>query len=476
MHTAFLPCDSCLSGDLPMKKTGTFKSGIHPLARIHHGKPLSEECAIEVLPAPKIVRIPLSQHIGAPARPTVAEGDYVRIGQIVGEASGFVSAACHASVSGRVIGIENIPGIMGKMIPAVVIENDFQDTRDETGPVDYTLLEKEQIIDMIRYAGIVGMGGATFPTHVKLSIPADKKVDTFIINAVECEPFLTADHRLMLEYPEEIVKGTEIILKALGVDKAYMGIEDNKQNAIVTMTKAASGHALDVVELKTKYPQGSEKHLIYAVTGREVPSGGLPADAGCVVSNVATVKAVYDAFCLGHPLTERVVTVTGSVEKPSNFLVRIGTPLSVLIEAAGGFKGDPMKIISGGPMMGLPVPSMDCVVVKGTSGLLVLGKEYMKRKERLTACIQCGKCAQGCPMFLMPMRIAACAEKEQFETAEKYNALDCINCGSCSYVCPAKRHVSQYVKLAKDEVMRIRAERKKAEAAKAEASEDKKKD
>ena len=443
-----------------MSRGLTFKSGIHPLAKIHHGKPLSENCSVEEMPASEIVRIPLSMHIGAPATALVSEGDTVKVGQKIGESNGFVSVPCHSSVSGTVLKIENIPGIMGKMIPAVIIKNDFLDTKEEIS-FDYENMQPDDIKNAIKDAGIVGMGGATFPLHVKLSPPADKKIDCLILNGAECEPFLTADHRLMLEYANEIVIGTKILLRAIGINKAYIGIEDNKQNAIATMKKAAENSPLEVCELKTKYPQGSEKQLIDSITGRQVPSGALPADVGVIVANVASVKAVHDLFIKGEPLTKRIVTVTGSVGTPKNLMVRIGTKFEDVIEYAGGIKGEAMKIISGGPMMGLPVPSLDCSVVKGTSGILVLGKEYMPKKERKTACIQCGRCAQGCPIHLLPMRIAACAEKEMFDEAEKFNAVDCLNCGSCSYVCPAKRDVSQYIKLAKDQILRKRAEERR---------------
>ena len=435
----------------------TFKGGIHPLREIHHGKSFTEQCQTVEMPAPKIVRIPLSQHIGAPATPLVQPGDTVKMGQKIGEAAGFVSVPCHASVSGKVLAIENVPSIMGKMIPAVVIENDFLDTKEEYAPVDLKTADAKELISVIADAGIVGMGGATFPLHVKLSPPPDKNINMLIINGAECEPFLTSDHRLMLEQPKQVIAGTKVLLAALGVSKAFIGIEDNKQNAIATLQNAIDTHAVRVVELKTKYPQGSEKQIIEAISGRVVPSGALPAEAGVVVANVASAKAVADRVFAGEPLIRRIVTVTGSVGKPQNLLVRIGTSFAEVLEAAGGMKEDIRKIVSGGPMMGLPVPSLDCVVTKGTSGLLVLGEEFFPQKEVLTACIRCGKCAAACPMHLMPMDLAACGEKELFERAESLNVTDCINCGSCSYVCPAKRNVSQFIKLAKDQVLAKRA-------------------
>ncbi|MGI6152541.1 MAG: electron transport complex subunit RsxC [Christensenellaceae bacterium] len=442
-----------------MRGSRTFKGGSYPLHKIHEGKPLTENAAIEPLAPKERVRIPMSQHIGAPAKPIVEEGEPVLMGQVIAEAQGFVGAKIHASVSGRIRRIKSIVGINGKPVQAIVIDNDFKDEAAYMPACDVMSMPKEDVLERIKQAGIVGMGGATFPTHIKLNPPEDKNVDILLINAAECEPFLTADHRLMLEHPECIVRGIRAEMHALGVEKAIVGIETNKPDAISMIEKACAGKGIEVQPLKTKYPQGSEKQLILSITGRMVPSGGLPADVGVVVSNIATVKAVGDAFYNGAPLIERVMTVTGAVKTPKNLLVRIGTPLHEVVDYVGGFSSEPLKIISGGPMMGLPVPTLDCVVTKGTSGLLVLDKQYTK-VEKESNCIQCGKCADACPVYLMPMVLQASALKEDFERAEEYSALDCINCGNCSYVCPAKRPISQRIQFAKEQLLLNRLKEK----------------
>ncbi len=443
-----------------MREALTFKGGIHPLKSIHYGKSLSEKSAIQELPAGAVVKIPLSQHIGAPGVPLVQAGDIVLMGQKIADAGGFVSVPAHASVSGKVVGIEKIPSVTGKSADAVVIENDGEYKKAYADPVDYEALSPKELIALIQEAGIVGMGGATFPLHVKLSPPPEKKINLLIINAAECEPFLTADYRLMLEYPERIIYGIRALMRALGVQKAIIGIEDNKPDAIEIMKKAVDTHAIRVATLESKYPQGSEKQIIDAITGRVVPSGGLPMDVGVVVSNVGSVKAVADRLKDGEPLIRRVVTVTGSVGTPSNFLAPIGMSVEEVIEAAGGFAGEPMKIMMGGPMMGNAVPDLSCVVAKGTSGIVVLDKSYLGKKERETECIYCGKCAEACPINLMPMQIMAYSKAGDFDKCAELNALDCMSCGSCTYVCPAKKHVAQYIKLAKDEIAAKKAAKK----------------
>ncbi|WP_066644972.1 electron transport complex subunit RsxC [Christensenella timonensis] len=430
----------------------TFVGGVHPLKSLHEGKKLTENRAIEEMPAGEIVKIPLSQHIGAPAKAVVAVGERVLMGQKIGQAQGFVSANVHASVSGTVKEITEIPGINGKPVPAVVIENDFADEQAFTPVENIDELSKEQIIETIKEAGNVGMGGATFPTHVKLCPPPDKKVNLLLINGAECEPFLTADHRLMTECPKRIIYGVKILMRALDVKKAIIGIEDNKPEAIGKMSAAIDTHAIRVAVVPTKYPQGSEKQLINSITGRVVPAGGLPMDAGVVVVNIASTKAIADAFYTGEPLLRRVVTVSGAVNTPKNLLVRLGVSAQEVLDYAGGCSSEPLKIVSGGPMMGLPVPTMDCVITKGFSGLLVLDKAYTK-KEKESNCIKCGKCAEVCPMRLMPMMISASAMFEDFEKAEKYSALDCMSCGCCSFICPAKKPIAQNIKFAKDMIM-----------------------
>lgn len=438
-----------------MKESHSFRGGVYPLHKIHEGKPLTSGSAISAMPAPAVVKIPLSQHIGAPAKPVVEPGERVKLGQMIGEEQGMVSSPVHASVSGTVREIVPIPALNGRPVQAVVIENDGMDEREFLPMHDVKQMSPEQIIEVIKRAGIVGMGGATFPTHVKLSPPKDKNVNLLLVNGAECEPFLTADDRQMREHAPEIIEGLKIMMQALGVKKAIIGIEENKPEAIQSMSKAVDSHAIRIVSLKTKYPQGGEKQLINAITGRVVPSGGLPADAGVVVHNISTIKAVSDAFTLQKPIYERIVTVTGAVKKPQNLLVRIGTSMQDVLDYAGGFDGEPLKVISGGPMMGWPVPTMDCVVIKSTSGLLVLDARYTKLRKELN-CIQCGKCSYVCPMNLMPMTLIAAATMENFERAEEYAALDCINCGACSYICPAKKPIAQSIQFAKEQIMKNR--------------------
>ncbi len=435
-----------------MAKKMTFRGGIHPLRSIHEGKPLTGGKPIAQMPPPKLLSIPMSQHVGAPAKPVVKAGDRVLMGQVIGEAQGFVSVPVHSSVSGVVKKITNIPNINGKPVQAVIIENDFLDEPEFMPAVNYDTMSPAEIIERIKQAGNVGMGGAAFPTHVKLSPPPDKKVDLLIVNGAECEPFLTADQRVMTEQPEKVIYGIRVVMRALNVRRAFIGIEDNKPEAIARMSGAVDAHGIRVVTMETKYPQGSEKQLIDAITGRQVPSGGLPMDTGVVVVNISSAAAIAEAFLFGEPLIRRVVTVTGAVKEPQNFMVRIGTPMQDVIDAAGGFSSEPLKIISGGPMMGLPVPTTECVIVKGSSGILVLDKKYTKKEKELN-CIRCGKCVDACPIHLMPAAISQAATAESFDKAEGLFAMDCISCGSCSYVCPAKKPIAQNIKFAKEMIM-----------------------
>lgn len=452
----------------------TFAGGIHPLQHLYEGKKLTEKCAIEEMPAGHIVKIPLSQHVGAPAVPIVKTGERVLMGQKIAEAQGFVSVPVHASVSGVVMAIEEIPGLNGHPVQAIVIENDGKDEQACEAPRDIDALSKEEIIACIKDAGNVGMGGAAFPTHVKLSPPAGKNINLLLINGAECEPFLTADYRLMVECPKRVLTGVKILMRALDVKKAIIGIEDNKPEAIEKMSAAVDSHAIRVVPVETKYPQGSEKQLINAITGRVVPAGGLPMDAGVVVVNIASSKAIADAFCAGEPLIRRVVTVTGAVKEPKNLLVRVGVSAQEVLDYVGGFSTEPLKIVSGGPMMGLPLPTTECVITKGFSGLLVLDREYTQ-KQKETNCIKCGKCAEVCPMRLMPMMISASALYEDFERAEANHAMDCMSCGCCSYICPAKKPIAQNIKFAKDmiSVRRMKEKAKEEERKKQETPEEK---
>ncbi len=433
-------------------KLKTFFGGVHP----PDGKALSKDCAIENFPAPEKVYIPLAQHIGAPCKPLVAKGDEVKMGQMIGEAGGFVSAPVHSSVSGKVVAIEKRPNIFGLKSDTIVIENDGQDTWFEgmNQPQDVSGLSADEIKKRIVNGGIVGLGGATFPTHVKVSPPAEKSIDTLILNGVECEPYLTADDRLMLEEPERIVKGAQLLMKAVGAKRGIIGIEANKPEAFKTMSEAVLGvDGWSVEMLRVKYPQGAEKQLIKALLDREVPSAGLPMDAGALVNNVGTAAAVYDAVALNKPLIERVTTVTGEgVERPANWLVRVGTPIRLLLEEAA-VRPEAKKVILGGPMMGLAEFDLDLPVIKGTSGILVLTEADDGDYEN---CIRCGRCVEGCPAHLIPSELSIIVEAGEFDMAKERNILDCIECGVCTYVCPAKRPIIHLIKLGKAELAKRR--------------------
>ncbi|MDS1005286.1 electron transport complex subunit RsxC [Clostridium sporogenes] len=435
----------------------TFKKGVHP----PHGKYLTEKKPIEeYLPKGDLV-FPMSQHIGAPCNPVVKKGDRVLVGQVIGEATGFVSAPIHSSVSGTVKNIAPVLTAAGTKAMAVIVENDGQYEEIEMPkPKDYNEMTKEEIIKLIQQAGIVGMGGACFPTHVKLSPPPDKKIDSIIVNAAECEPYLTCDHRLMLEESDKIVEGLKIILKIFPEAKGYIGIENNKPDAIEAMKKASEGIAnIEVKALKTKYPQGAEKQLIYAIRGREVQSGKLPADAGCVVQNTATVREIYNAVVLGRPLMERIITVTGeAVKEPKNIRMKLGTNLRELVEFCGGYKEDPVKVISGGPMMGMTIPTLDIPTVKGSSGLLSLTAAQAVLPQA-SSCIRCGRCVEACPMNLIPSTLDSFSNRGELGAFEELHGIDCIECGCCTFVCPAKRHLIQSIRTAKRTV--IASKRKK---------------
>ena len=438
----------------------SFRGGVHP----PHRKKSTEHLALKSAKEPAMVYIPLQQHIGAPCSPIVNVGDYVKVGQVIGEPQGFVSSPVHASVSGTVKGIKQMATPSGNPGLCVVIENDYKNEVHESvvPKKDVAELSAEEIVGIIKDAGIVGMGGATFPTQVKLSPPKEKKIDTVILNGAECEPYLTADHRLMLEHPEDVVYGLKALMKALNVQKGYIGIEDNKMDAIETMKKAAQGEAgIEVVGLKTKYPQGAEKQLIYACTNREVPSGGLPMDAGVVVNNVGTAAQVAIAIKTGMPLIQRITTVTGSaIANPQNLVIKIGTLFSDIIEECGGFKEEPGKIIGGGPMMGITQYTTEVPVTKGSSGILCLNKKDAA-EPKPENCMRCGKCVTICPASLQPLYISAYSLNGMVDKAEEYRALDCIECGSCSFVCPSKRPLLQSIRVAKREVMAKRRKESK---------------
>ena len=431
----------------------TFRiGGIHPPEN-----KLSAGKKITALATPKQVIIPLSQHIGAPAQAVVKKGDLVKVGTLLAKAGGFVSANIHSSVSGKVNKIDNALDASGYKRPAIYIDvegDEWEETidRSETLVKECTLSSKE-IVDKIAASGIVGLGGATFPTQVKLMPPPGNKAEIVIINAVECEPYLTADHRLMLEKADEILVGVSILMKAAKVTKGYIGIENNKPDAIQLMTKVASSYAgIEVVPLKVQYPQGGEKQLIDAVISRQVAAGALPISTGAVVQNVGTAFAVYQAVQKNKPLFERVITVTGkSLAKPSNFLARIGTPMKQLIEACGGLPEDTGKIIGGGPMMGKALVNTDVPTAKGSSGILIMNEKEAKRGE-VQPCIRCAKCVGACPMGLEPYLLATVSAHGDFERVEKEDIMSCIECGSCQFTCPSNRPMLDYIRLGKGKV------------------------
>jgi electron transport complex protein RnfC len=429
----------------------SFRGGVHPP---HFKEPTSRH-KIEKALEPKVVTIPLSQHIGAPCEPLVKVRDTVKVGQKIGEATSFVSAPVHSSVSGVVKGVKKCITAGGEGL-CVIIESDGLNTLHESvvPKGDINDLSGEEIKNIIKEAGIVGMGGAAFPTHVKLSPPPENKIDTVILNGAECEPYLTADHRLMLENPDSIIYGLKAMMKVLGVQKAYIGIEDNKLDAIEAMKQAAKNEStIEIVGLHTKYPQGAEKQLIYACTKREVPSGGLPMAVGVVVNNVATAAAIANAIKTGMPLIERICTVTGKgVKEPKNLLIKVGTSFKEIIEQCGGYSGNIGKLIMGGPMMGLAQHTDEIPAVKATSGILLFTPDEASLPKP-SNCIKCGKCVEICPAFLQPLYISAYSLNNMFETAEKYNALDCIECGSCSFICPSKRPLLQSIRVAKREII-----------------------
>lgn len=437
-----------------MLKTFT-PGGVHPPEN-----KISAHIPIQALPIPEKVFVPIVQHLGAPPKLVVNRGDEVKTGQLIAKSNGFISANIHSPATGKVARIDEIMDQSGYRRTAVVIETREDEWAEgidtSTEIIREVTLSREEIVQRISDMGIVGMGGATFPTHVKMIVPEGKHVEYLIINGVECEPYLTSDHRLMLEKGEEILIGATILMKALGVDKALVGIEANKPDAIEHMSRLASKFpGITVHALKVKYPQGGEKQLIKALTGREVPSGKLPIETGCIVDNVGTAYAVYEAVQKNKPLIERVVTVTGpAVKNPSNFLVRIGTPVQFLIEHAGGLPENVGKIISGGPMMGKALLSLETPVTKGTSGILLFPQD-ITRRVAVKNCIRCSRCVSACPMGLEPYLLAQLAALDLWDKAETNRIMDCIECGSCHFICPSGRPLLDYIRLGKVKVGKI---------------------
>ncbi len=421
----------------------TFKGGIHP----NDGKSLAKDKAIKaILPTGELV-YPLSQHIGAPATPVVQKGDQVLKGQKIAEAGGFVSAPIYASVSGTVKAIEPRFNPTGSKVNCIIVENDGEYKEVEYAPVKpFAELTKEEILGLIGDAGVVGMGGAGFPTKVKLSPKEPDKIEYIIANCAECEPYITADYRRMLETPEELVSGMRVVLSLFDNAKGIFGIEDNKPEAIAKLRELTKDEPrMEVMALKTKYPQGAERQLIYATTGRAINSTMLPADAGCVVDNVETLCAIHNAVINGRPLMDRITTVSGDgVNEPGNFRVLMGMNHREVIEAAGGLKGEPEKIISGGPMMGFAMFTIDTPITKTSSSILCLTKDEVAEHEP-SACINCGRCVDACPSRIIPSRLADFSERFDEPSFVKWEGMECVECGSCSYVCPAKRQLKQSI-------------------------------
>lgn len=433
-----------------MKKT--FRGGVHPLRSIHEGKPLTSSCAIRTV-VPSLVVIPMGMHLGAPSKPCVQKGDFVKIGQLIGEPVGGLGLPVHASVSGEVIAVEERQQLRAAPEMCVVIQNDMLDEWVELTPLgEVETAEATEIIPAVRNAGICGMGGASFPTHIKMAVPEDKHAEIVILNGAECEPYLTADHRNMIEHADRVVDGLRLILRATGVQRGVVAIEDNKPDAIVAMRRAAEGcEGVEIVPLKTKYPQGGEKQLIEVVTGRQVPRGKLPADVGALVFNVSTAAAIADAVTLGKPLIERVTTVTGCVGEPSNLLLRIGTQYAEALAACDGVGENAAKIFAGGPMTGLCAPGDSISVTKATNGIVVFDQEQATSFEE-GPCIRCGRCIEACPIHLMPYQLKYDCEAGALSRAKDHGLMDCVACGACAYACPAHRHLTAAFKSAKDEL------------------------
>ncbi|MBE5986992.1 electron transport complex protein RnfC [Lacrimispora xylanisolvens] len=436
----------------------TFKGGIHT----YEGKELSENKPVQVLQPKGEMVFPLSQHIGAPAKPLVAAGDQVLVGQKIGEAGGFISACVISSVSGTVKTIEPRMVANGSMVMSIIVENDgkYQEAEGFGKQRDPKSLSKEEIRDIVKEAGIVGLGGAGFPTHVKLTPKDETKIDTIIVNGAECEPYLTSDYRMMMEEPESIIKGLNIILQLFDNAKGVIGIENNKPEAIKVMTELVKDEPrITVCPLKTKYPQGGERALIYAVTGRKINSSMLPADAGCIVDNVDTVISIYNAVANSTPLIRRIITVTGdAIANPQNYNVRTGTNYAELLEASGGFKTEPEKVISGGPMMGQALFNMNIPVTKTSSALTCMSKDEVALSAP-TACIRCGRCVNVCPSRVVPQMMMQAAMRSDVDTFVKLDGMECCECGCCAYACPAKLPLTQAFKEMRKTVI---ASRKKA--------------
>lgn len=445
-----------------------FKGGVHPSERKH----LTDEKPIREISASSEVYIPVSMHIGAPCKPKVKRGDRVFVGTLIADSDAFVSAPIHSSISGKVKAVAERPHPIGKRELTIVVENDGAYEKDEAieSPGNWQDMDEKDIISEVRKAGIVGMGGATFPTHVKLAPPPDFNIDTVILNGCECEPCLTSDHSLMLENTSDVIEGMKIFMKAAGATKGVIAVESNKMNAVERIIEENEEESIEVRTLPVKYPQGAEKTLIQSVTGREVPSGKLPMNVGVLVGNVATAAKVAEYFRTGEPLIKRVVTITGEqVNEPGNYLVRVGTTFSHAIEQAGGLSEVPAKVIMGGPMMGITQFTLDVPVIKGTSGILIIGSSECRYREPQKAiCIRCGACLDACPMRLVPSAYAIYGSGRRWDLMDRYYVDDCIECGCCAFVCPAHNPIVHFVKVGKQEIrlMKQRISEKEEDASK----------
>jgi len=426
------------------------KGGVHPL----ESKALTEHLSVEILPTPQEVEILLTQHFGVPCKPIVKKKDLVVEGDLIGEVEKGLGANIHASVTGKVKNIGASAHPISVSVPSVIIETDPEASPKERSASDWEGLSRDELLGRVKKAGIVGIGGAGFPTHVKLSPPPEAKVDTLILNGAECEPYLTTDHRLMLEHPEEVIEGAKIILSILGIKECHIGIEANKSDAIEALKKvsgkaSSNGFSISIDPLKVKYPQGSEKQLIQSTTGRIVPGFGLPFDVGTIVQNVGTTKAIYDAVVYEKPLYEKIITISGrGITRPANLLVKIGTKLSDIVAFLGGTKPDLVKVIMGGPMMGFAIPTLNIPVTKTTSGVLFLTNDEIDINPH-GQCIRCGWCLDACPMGLLPNEIGLYVEAGRAGDTSQFGVFECFECGCCAYTCPAKRPLVQFIRLAK---------------------------
>lgn len=436
----------------------TFRGGVHP----KEYKELTENLAFEYFPAPDEIILPLSQHLGKEAKPLVKKGDEVIIGQLVAQADGFISAPIHSSVNGKVLSIGKEVTPLGFPKDSIVIKasENYVDKKFSFPPLNPETITPDEIRQRVAEAGIVGQGGAAFPTYVKLTPPIDKVIDVVIINGCECEPYLTRDYRFMIERPDNLISGLKLMMKALGVKRGVIGIEDNKPEAIKILShKVKYEDGIEVISLKTKYPQGAEKMLIKAITGKEVPPGKLPMDVGAVIQNIGTAIAIHDAVVKGEPLTHAALTVSGfGIRQPKNLYVPVGTPIQNIIEFCGGVTEDAVKIIVGGPMMGIAQYDLQAPVMKATSGILVLTKKEVTESEE-TPCLRCGQCVDACPLNLMPTKLARYTQLKRYEDAEGIGITVCMECGTCAFTCPANIPLVQWIRLGKQKVLQMQKER-----------------